>query len=79
MSTFTRRQALSAGLCFLGTTALAHTAGAISPIARNGMGLGLYISREIVRGLGGDLRAESTVGIGTTFTVRLPRTEVDPH
>jgi len=48
-------------------------------IARNGMGLGLYISREIVRGLGGDLRAESTVGIGTTFTVRLPRTEVDPH
>ena len=37
-----------------------------------GLGLGLYISREIVRAHGGDLTIASTLGRGTTFTVRLP-------
>jgi len=38
-----------------------------------GMGLGLYISREIVHSLGGEIWVESELGQGSTFYVRLPR------
>lgn len=41
--------------------------------ANQGVGLGLAISRELARGMGGDLTAESVVGVGSTFTVRLLR------
>ena len=40
---------------------------------RRGMGLGLYISREIVHSLGGEIWAESELGVGSTFAFRLPR------
>jgi signal transduction histidine kinase len=38
-----------------------------------GAGLGLAISRELTRGMGGELVVASTPGEGSTFTVELPR------
>ena len=37
-----------------------------------GTGLGLSISQNIIKNLGGSLSLESKLGIGTTFTVRIP-------
>ena len=39
-----------------------------------GVGLGLAISRDLARGMGGDLAAVSAPGQGSTFTLSLPRT-----
>ena len=39
---------------------------------RRGYGLGLSICRTIVEALKGEITAESTFGVGTTMTVRLP-------
>jgi signal transduction histidine kinase len=39
----------------------------------SGLGLGLYIVREIVRAHDGSIEVASTAAEGTTFTVRLPR------
>ncbi len=39
---------------------------------RDGVGLGLAISRDLARGMGGELTAESTPGVGSTFTLTLP-------
>jgi len=44
-----------------------------------GLGLGLYISREIARAHGGDIRVVSTENEGTTFTVRLPQSSSPPQ
>jgi signal transduction histidine kinase len=46
--------------------------------ARSGLGLGLYIVHEIVRGHEGEVSAESSAAGGAVFTVRLPRAPRKP-
>jgi len=41
-------------------------------VSRKGLGLGLYISREIVNRIGGTIWAESEIGTGSTFHFTLP-------
>jgi PAS domain S-box-containing protein len=45
---------------------------AVSSRQYGGLGLGLYIVRRIVEGLGGNVTVESNPDQGTTFTVELP-------
>jgi two-component system, NtrC family, sensor kinase len=38
-----------------------------------GMGLGLTIAQRVARALGGSISVQSEVGVGTVFTLRVPR------
>ena len=46
---------------------------AVSTTHYGGLGLGLYIAREIAVALGGSIRVDSQLGVGSTFVVTLPR------
>jgi len=44
-----------------------------------GMGLGLAISRDLARGMNGDLSASSQEGAGSVFTLTLPKEATSTH
>lgn len=44
---------------------------------RGGTGLGMYIAKKVVEQHGGEIAVESTVGVGTSVTVRLPGLAAD--
>lgn len=45
---------------------------------RRGLGLGLATSKKIIEQLGGTISVTSTVGLGSTFTLRFPLTKARP-
>ncbi|HVK74716.1 MAG TPA: sensor histidine kinase [Kofleriaceae bacterium] len=49
-----------------------------APARKGSLGLGLFIVREIARAHGGEVRVDSNAGVGTRFTVRLPKAAVAP-
>jgi signal transduction histidine kinase len=70
-----------------------HNGGAIAPSvrehlfdpfrrgtqpARDALGLGLYIVRQIVLAHGGMIEVRSSEGDGTTFRLQLPRSAASP-
>jgi signal transduction histidine kinase len=44
-----------------------------------GMGIGVYETRELVRGMGGDVEVISRVGEGTTFRLKVPISTARPN
>ena len=49
----------------------------LNDTTRSGLGLGLFISREIVLGHGGDITVSTAPGVGSTFTISLPLHSAD--
>jgi signal transduction histidine kinase len=47
--------------------------GDINNRKMGGLGLGLFITKSLIEGHGGTVIVESTVGVGTVMTLRLPK------
>ncbi len=39
---------------------------------QEGVGLGLTISKNLAKALGGDINVQSKIGIGSSFTLKIP-------
>jgi two-component system CheB/CheR fusion protein len=49
----------------------------LTSVGIDGVGLGLAVSRDLARRMGGDVRVESTVGEGSCFSLSLPKGDGD--
>ncbi|HKT40688.1 MAG TPA: PAS domain-containing sensor histidine kinase, partial [Ktedonobacterales bacterium] len=49
-----------------------YQAGQITPQSQSGLGLGLFLTKELVTAHGGTIEVSSQPNAGTTFTVRIP-------
>ena len=47
--------------------------------ANNGYGLGLAISKSIINSIGGEISVQSEPGKGSTFTIKLPQSNLQSH
>jgi signal transduction histidine kinase len=47
----------------------------LTTASQQGVGLGLAISRDLARGMGGDLTLDDQPGEGSTFVLTLPRAD----
>jgi signal transduction histidine kinase len=45
----------------------------LTPTGQQGVGLGLAISRDLARAMGGDIEVTNAVNEGSTFVLTLPR------
>lgn len=54
-----------------------HQSSSLPLRGDSGTGIGLALVAEIVKAVGGTVRAESTLGLGTAFTVRVPAPVTD--
>jgi two-component system, sensor histidine kinase LadS len=59
-----------------------HSSEIFTPFKRferkiEGSGIGLYLIQTQIKTLGGTIQVESTLGVGTTFTVKLPNSVLD--
>ena len=50
-----------------------------APVMTSGSGIGLYTCAQIVRTYGGEIKVESELGIGSCFTVLIPRQNEVKH
>jgi signal transduction histidine kinase len=63
--------------CGIAPEAIPHLFDPFYTTKANGLGLGLYITHNVVEEHGGRIEVESLLGKGTTFTVWLPVPEDD--
>ena len=62
-----------AGVVVSGALVVATSPAVVGSAAVEGSGVGLYSIKKLIDNAGGTIEVASELGVGSTFTVRLPR------